>query len=107
MRKRSSWYSNEWTWPFEPTVRANACVNDPDPVPAPAHLRQPAETKELGTRERTGLDDAAAGLDVEIRGDEGDVGEVEDLGAVRERLGPVCDNSFLSKTVHTAEKVLA
>lgn len=37
---------------------------------------------EIGKEEPTCFDDAAAASNVEPRGDEGDIGEIEDLGAV-------------------------
>ena len=37
---------------------------------------------------RTGLNDTGTGLDVEPRDYEGDIGKVQDLGAVWEREGP-------------------
>lgn len=50
----------------------------------------------MGERAGTGasLDDLRAGFDVKIGGDEGDVGEVEDLGAVREGEGPEFGGGF-------------
>jgi len=54
-------------------------------VPAKGGQRWDTERRR---RLRTSLDDARAGLDVEAGGDEGDVGEIEDLGAVGERQGP-------------------
>lgn len=85
---RSSWKSNVYKWPVGAIVRAIACDNDPDPVPASTTCDKKSDLIKRTNKRKNERAYLASRLQIQHWTDQTDVGRVQNLSSMRQTQRP-------------------